>query len=306
MTAESPQTASEEPVVFTVRTSDERFAGLPDWPYEPRYVEVGGLRLARVDEGGGEPVVLVHGVPTWGYLWRHVLPPLLGAGLRVVVPDQVGCGRSDKPARRGWYSYDRLVESFTGHLAAVDASPVTLVVHGWGGPVGLRWAVEHPGRVARLVLLDTGLWAPGGRPSQAWLALRRMVEGAEQLPIGEMVDGACLSHLSAPVQAAYEAPFPGPEYQAAALALPLLAPRHDHDPGAAQMAAVRADLARWDRPTLILWGAHDPLVPLTIARRLARDIPSAGPMQTVRASHLVPEDAGSEIGARIAWFVATS
>ncbi|HEX2027521.1 MAG TPA: alpha/beta fold hydrolase [Nitriliruptorales bacterium] len=293
-------------MVFTVRTPDERFDGLPDWPYVPRYEEVGGLRLARVDEGGGEPVVLVHGVPTWGYLWRHVLPPLLDAGLRVVVPDQVGFGRSDKPARRGWYNFDRLVDSFAGHLAAVAPPPVTLVVHDWGGPVGLRWAVEHPGQVARLVLLDTAVWAPGGRHSPAWRALRRLIAGAEQLPIGQMVDGACLTDVPAPVQAAYEAPFPGPEYQAGPLALPLLVPRDDHDPEAAQMAAVRAALARWDRPTLILWGAHDPFLPLSVARRFARDIPSAGQVQSVRASHLVQEDAGPEVGARIARFVATS
>jgi haloalkane dehalogenase len=296
-------------VVFTVRTPDERFADLPEWPYQRRHVQVDQLRLARVDQvppAGPDrphPVVLVHGEPTWGYLWRKVLPPLLDAGLRTVVPDQVGFGRSDKPARRDWYSYDRLVDSFAAHLDALDLEPVTLVVHDWGGIVGLRWAVEHPERVARLVLLNTALWTPGGRHSEAWLRFRRFVERAEELPIGRLIDGAALTDLPDRVLAAYEAPFHEPAAQAGALALPLLVPLSDQDPGARQMHQTGLQLLTWDKPALVLWGADDPILPPVIGERFARDLPGAGELETVRGAHFLQEDAGHEIGERIARFV---
>lgn len=293
-------------MVFTVRTPDERFEDLPDWPYQPRYVEVDGLRLARVEDGpdDGPPIVLLHGEPTWGFLWRHVLPPLVGAGLRTIVPDQVGFGRSDKPARRDWYTYDRLVDSFAGHMEAVDPDPVTLVVHDWGGLVGLRWAVENPERVARLVLLNTGMWTKGGRHSEAWLEFRRWVEGAEQLPIGDMIQGGAASELHPSVTAAYEAPFPGPEHQAGALALPLLVPVEDTDPGADAMTESRERLGSWEAPTYVLWGRDDPLLPMKVAERFVADIPGAGEVDTVAGMHFLQEDAGAEVGRRIAGFVS--
>ncbi|MGH3441902.1 MAG: haloalkane dehalogenase [Nitriliruptorales bacterium] len=292
-------------MVFTVRTDDERFADLPDFPYEPRYVEVEDLRLARVDEGEGHPVVLVHGEPTWSFLWRKVLPPLLDAGSRVVVPDQVGFGRSDKPARRDWYSYDRLVESFTAHLDAAGLDePVTLVVHDWGGPVGLRWAVENPDRVARLVILDTGLYSPGGRMSRAWQAFRDFVESTPDLPIGGLVQGGAATDLPDEVVAAYEAPFPDAASKAGASALPLLVPLSEQDPGAAEMSDVRASLHDWDRPTLVLWGADDPVLPPQVGEFFVRVIPGAIGVETVPGGHFLQEDAGEAIGERIARFVA--
>lgn len=295
-------------MVFTVRTPDERFADLPDWPYPPRYVEPDGLRLAHVDEGpaDGHPVVLVHGEPTWGFLWRHVLPPLLDAGLRTIVPDQVGFGRSDKPARRDWYTYDRLVDSFARHVEAIDLDPVTLVVHDWGGLVGLRWAVENPDRVARTVLLNTGMWTKGGRHSDAWLEFRRRVEGAEQLPIGDMVQGGAATDLPPAVIAAYEAPFPGPEHQAGAVALPLLVPVEDTDPGADEMTRTRERLGSWEKPTYVLWGRDDPILPTRVAERFVADIPAAHEVETVAGMHFLQEDAGAEVGQRIAGFVTGS
>ncbi len=293
-------------MVFTVRTPDDRFEGLPDWPYESRYTETGGLRLARVDEGPADahPVVLVHGEPTWGFLWRHVIPPLLDAGLRTIVPDQVGFGRSDKPARRDWYTYDRLVESFAAHIEALDPGPVTLVVHDWGGVVGLRWAVENPERVARLVLLNTGLWTKGGRHSEAWMAFRRWIEDVEELPIATMIQGATATDLPAAVTAAYEAPFPAPEHQAGALQLPVLVPVEDDDPGADEMTRARAKLQRWDAPAYVLWGRDDPLLPTKVGERFVRDIPTAEEVDTVAGMHFLQEDSGEEVGRRIAAFVA--
>ncbi len=294
-----------------LRTPDDRFADLPDFPWEPRYVEVGlpelgPARLARIDEGEGHPVVLVHGEPTWSFLYRHVIPPLLDAGLRVVAPDHPGLGRSDKPTERGWFTYDRLVDAFDAHLDAVGLrEPCTLVVHDWGGPIGLRWAVEHPDRVARLVILDTGLFAPGGTPSKAWLAFRDFVAGADTLPIGMLVQGGAATTLPDEVVAAYEAPFHVPEAQAGAIALPLLVPVDEDDPGAAAMWRTNQALAGWEQPTLVLWGAEDEILPASIGRRYADTIPGSVGMETFSpASHFLQEDAGAMIGQRIAAFVS--
>jgi haloalkane dehalogenase len=290
------------------RTPDDRFADLPGYPFPPSFTEVDGLRLARVDEGDGHPVVLVHGEPTWGYLWRRVIPGLLDAGLRVVVPDQVGFGRSDKPTDRGWYTYDRLVESFAGHLEALDlGEPVTLVVHDWGGPVGLRWAVEHPDLVARLVVLDTGLYTPGTRMSEAWQRFRDFVEQAESLPIGMLVQGATTTDLPAEVVAAYDAPFPSPASQAAALALPLLVPTDDEHPSAAAMASVASALRSWEHPTLVVWGEHDQILSPRVGERLADRIPGVvGDVRLVPGGHFLQEDAGPAIAEHIAGFVGAS
>lgn len=311
----SPHRTYRRRMVFTVRTPDERFADLPGWPYEPSYAEVGDLRLARVDEGDGHPVVLVHGEPTWGYLWRKVVPPLLDAGLRAVVPDQVGFGRSDKPARREWYTYDRLVESFAGHLDAIALDePVTLVVHDWGGPVGLRWAVEHADRVARLAILNTGLYrprssderhAPGGRMSEAWQRFHDFVEAATSLPIGQLVRGGTANGLDDEVVAAYEAPFHDEASQSGALALPLLVPTHDDHPSARAMGETLTALGDWEKPVLLLWGADDPIIPPEVGERLAAAIGSAVGVETVSpAAHFLQEDAGDEIGRRLVRFVS--
>ena len=151
-----------------VRAPEERFADLPDFPYEPRYREVDGLRLAHLDEGDGAPVLLVHGEPTWSYLWRHVIPPLLDAGFRCIAPDHAGFGRSDKPADLGWYSYDRHTALLADLVERLDLRGATVVVHDWGGPIGLRVAVEQPERIDRIVVMDTGLFTGHQRMSDAW------------------------------------------------------------------------------------------------------------------------------------------
>src|SRR5918997_3641741 len=144
--------------VDVFRTPDERFEGFPGYDFEPHYAEVDGLRLHYVDEGSGPPVVCFHGEPTWAYLYRKMLPPLVDGGHRVVCPDFAGFGRSDKPTDRGWYTYDRHVEQVSGVLSGLDLERATVVVQDWGGPIGLRWAVENPERVARLVIMNTGLY----------------------------------------------------------------------------------------------------------------------------------------------------
>ena len=172
--APSAQAGTTRRMTDAIRTPDPLLEGLPDYPYEPGYRTVDGLRLAHVDEGDGRPVVMFHGEPTWGYLWRHLLPPLRDAGHRVILPDLPGFGRSDKPMDRGWYSYDRHVAVAGTLLEDLDIRDATFVVHDWGGPIGLRLAVEHPDRVARLVIMDTGLFTGQQPMSDAWHALPRL------------------------------------------------------------------------------------------------------------------------------------
>lgn len=288
-----------------VRTPDERFAGLPGWPWDSRYDHWDGLRLARVDEGDGAAVVLLHGEPTWGYLYRKVLPPLLGAGHRVVVPDLPGFGRSDKPTERAWFTYDRLVASFDAHVAMAGLDePFTLVVHDWGGPIGLRWAVDHPDRVARLVILNTLLYAPGGRPSDAWLAFRDFVARSDELPVGMLVRRATATGLDDDVAAAYEAPFHARSAQAGALSLPLLVPTDDAHPAAAEMWRVNQALGDWHTPTLMIWGEDDPILPLRAGERWAERIPGVTRLVPLSpAAHFLQEDQGERIGELVAGFV---
>ncbi len=192
------------------RTPEDRFADLPDFEHEPRYREVDGLRLAHLDAGDGEPVVFVHGEPTWSFLWRKVIGPVRDAGYRCIVPDHAGFGRSDKPTDVGWYSYDRHSELFVALLDELDLEDATVVVHDWGGPIGLRAAVERPERIARMVIMDTGLFTGEQPMSEAWKAFRDFVERTEDLPIGFLVKGAVARGMDDDVFAAYEAPFPTP------------------------------------------------------------------------------------------------
>ena len=196
------------------RTPDERFEGLPGYDCAPHYVDVDGLRLHRVDEGeqDASPIVCFHGEPTWAFLYRKMLRPLVAAGHRVICPDYAGFGRSDKPTHRGWYTYERHVELMSSLLALLDLHDATVVVQDWGGPIGLRWTVENADRVARLVILNTGLFT--GRVSKGFLAWRAFAEKNPDLPIGFIIQGATKTDLPDAVIAGYEAPFPTAESKA--------------------------------------------------------------------------------------------
>jgi haloalkane dehalogenase len=287
-------------VTAAVRTPDELLTGLPGFPWAPVHRQVGDLRLAHVDEGAGAPVVMWHGEPTWGYLWRTVAPPVLEAGHRVVLPDLAGFGRSDKPIDPAWYSYDRHVETAATLLEDLDLRDATFVVHDWGGPIGLRLAVEHPDRVARLVILDTGLFTGEQRMSAAWEQFRAFVERTEDLPVGMLVRGGCHSDPGDAVIAAYDAPFPSVAAKAGARAFPLLIPRAPDAPGARAGRRVLDALARDRRPTLMLWGAEDPVLPLATGERFASAIGREPPRPVAGAGHFLQEDQGPLIGAAIA------
>jgi haloalkane dehalogenase len=282
------------------RTPDERFEGLPEFPFSPHYRELDGLRLAHIDEGEGEPVVFVHGEPTWSYLWRKLIPPVIDAGYRCVAPDHAGFGRSDKPTDLGWYCYDRHCELFAELLEHLDLRAATVVVHDWGGPIGLRAAVEQPDRVARMVIMDTGLFTGEQPMSDAWKAFRDFVERTEDLPVGFLVKGATARGMSDEVQAAYEAPFPTPESKAGARSFPLMLPTTPEMPGAAAGQRVLEALRTDTRPKLCLWADSDPIIPFKVGERFAAAVNAEPPEKVENASHFLQEDAGEQIGKRIA------
>jgi haloalkane dehalogenase len=288
------------------RTPDERFAALPGYEYEPRYVEVDGLRLHHLDEGSGETVLCFHGEPSWSYLYRHMLDELVADGHRVVCPDLVGFGRSDKPTDPGWYEFDRHYETVSAHLAQLDLDGVTVVVQDWGGPIGLRWAVANAASVAGLVILNTGLFT--GRVSQGFLAWRAFVEKTPDLPIGRIIQGGTATELSDDVVAAYEAPFPTLESKAGAHRFPLLVPMSADDPGAAEMAATREALGEWEKPALVAFSDSDPVFPFPQAGEQFTDlIPGAGEQVRIAgAAHFLQEDRGREIATAMRAAFATA
>ena len=285
------------------RTPDERFGGLPGYSFEPRYLEQDGLRMHYVDESAGDPVLLLHGEPTWAYLYRKMIPTLAGVG-RVVAPDYFGFGRSDKPTQPEVYSYDFHYESIRQLADELDLRETTVVVQDWGGPIGLRLAVEQPERVARLVILNTGIGA-GRAPSPEWLRFREFIRrvGTELVP-GQLIQITCASELDDAVVDAYNAPFPTPESKAAVLAFPELVPTELDHPSAAKMLEVRAGLERWDKPALVLFSDSDPIFTPEAAERLAARIPGAGPAEIVSgAGHFLQEEKGEEIAERIVRFL---
>ena len=288
------------------RTPDERFAGLPDYAFEPRYLEQDGLRMHYVDEGSGSPILLLHGEPTWAFLYRKTIPALSAVG-RTIVPDYFGFGRSDKPTRIEDYSYDFHYASIERFAEDLDLRDATVLVHDWGGPIGLRLAVEHPDRVARLVILNTGIGA-GRAPSEEWLRFRAFVRrvGTDLVP-GQLIRISAVAELADEVVEAYNAPFPTPESKAGVLAFPEQVPTEMDHPNAVTMLDVRAALERWEKPALVLFSDSDPIFSTVAAEHMASRIPGAGPAEFIAgAGHFLQEEKGEEIAARIVRFLAES
>ena len=287
------------------RTPGERFEGLPGFPFEPRYREVDGLRLAHIDEGDGPTVMFFHGEPTWSYLWRKVIPPVRDAGYRCIAPDYAGFGRSDKPIDLDWYTYDRHTELMAALLEDLDLRDVTAVVHDWGGPIGLRLAAENPDRIARMVVMDTGLFTGEQPMADAWWAFHDFVERTEDLPISMLVRNACARGMADGVVAAYDAPFPAPESKAGARAFPLILPTAPEMPGGAEGKRAQEALQADERPMLVLWADSDPVLPFKVGEAFASLMGAGAPVKIENASHFLQEDAGEEIGRRIAdWLQA--
>jgi len=289
--------------VEVLRTPEERFDGLPGLRYESRFRRWGELRLAHLDEGNGPPVVMLHGQPTWSYLFRRVMEPLLDAGYRCIAPDLPGFGRSDKPLDIGWYSYDRHVTAVAALLEDLDLRDVTLLVHDWGGPIGLRVATApRSDRVTRLVAMDTLVLTGEQELGDSWRWFRDLVASRDDLPVGRIVRMGCRRRPSPEVAAAYDAPFPNSASKAGVRAFPRLVPLSPEDPAAVAGREIVDALRDDDRPALLLWAESDPIFPREdFAGGLRALIPRAGEVITVEAAgHFLPEDRGEHIGATVA------
>jgi haloalkane dehalogenase len=282
-----------------VRTPDERFANLPGWPYAPRWVEVDEMRMHHVDEGPPDapPVLLLHGEPTWGYLYRTMIPILTGAGHRVLVPDLPGFGRSDKPVLPETYSYVRIVSWMASWLAQVDLRDITLVCQDWGSLVGLRLVAEHPDRFARVVVANGGL-PTGDRPApRAFRAWQAFARHSPVLPAGWIVRAGTRRHVPRAVAAAYDAPFPSEAFRVGARMLPSLVPTRPDDPASADNRRAWEVLATWTKPFLTAFSDGDPIT-RGLDRAFRERIPGAAgePHATLRgAGHFLQEDRGEEL-----------
>jgi haloalkane dehalogenase len=289
----------------TYRTPDERFAGLPGYDFEPHYIEQDGLRMHRVDEGSGSPILLLHGEPTWSFLYRKMIPPLVAAGHRVVAPDYFGFGRSDKPQDVRWYTYDRHVESI-GHLVEdLDLRNIIVVVQDWGGPIGLRLATEMDDRFSRLVILNTGIMSGHGKMSDAWWAFHDFVERVKpDVPVGLLVARSCAVEPSPDVVAAYEAPFPEPDSKWGVVAFPLLVPTSPESPGAEKQMEVGEKLRQWLKPALVAFSDSDFVFRPKVGERFVERIPGARPFVLIEgAGHFLHEDKGEVVADHVIEFL---
>jgi haloalkane dehalogenase len=295
--------------MHVLRTPDEAFSTITDFDYPPAYAEVAdGLRMAYVQAGpaGGEPVVLLHGEPTWSYLWRSVIPVLATAGLRVIAPDLVGFGRSDKPAQLLDHTYARQVEWMRALLFDhLNLPAVTMVMHDWGGLIGLRVATENADRVARLVVTNTGLPTGDQKMPEVWIRFRDAVVGAEVLDVGRFVKSGVAGGLSEQAQAAYDAPFPDESFKAGPRVLPTLIPIQPDDPASPANRVAWQRLSTWDKPALVAYSDRDPITG-GMAPIMARTIPGAHTTTIAGAAHFLQEDAGPALAEEIVRFIAAT
>ncbi len=281
------------------RTPDERFEGLPGYTFEPHYVEQDGLRLHYVDEGEGAPILLLHGEPTWAFLYRKLIPKLSN-GARCIAPDYFGFGRSDKPTDRGWYSYDGHYASIERFVNELDLRELTVVVQDWGGPIGFRLCVSLPARIARVVVLNTGIGARA--PNEEWLRFQAFMRRVgTEIVAGQLVRLSLVQPVTDEVIAGYDAPFPVPESRVGIAMFPELVATGSNHPSAAAMLDVRERLRAFDRPALVLFSDSDPIFGRAAAEAMASLLPNAEldpPLPG--AGHFLQEDRGEAIAERIA------
>ena len=297
----------------TLRTPDDRFDDLPDFDYAPNYSEItdgegGTLRVAWIEDGPqqADPVLMLHGEPSWSYLYRKMIPIIAEAGHRVICPDLVGFGRSDKPTRIEDHTYARHVEWMRALVFDVlDLRNVTLVGQDWGGLIGLRLAAEHPDRFSRLVVANTGL--PNGEQPMAevWWRFREAITTAPEINVGWFVQGGCRQQMSDDVRAGYDAPFPSNEYCAGPRAMPGLVPTSPDDPAAAANTAAWAKLSVSPTPMLVAFSDSDPITgPMgAVFQREMRGAQGIDHPLIRGAGHFLQEDAGEELAGHIVEFL---
>ncbi|WP_300007077.1 haloalkane dehalogenase [Pseudonocardia sp.] len=291
-----------------LRTPDERFAELPDYPFVPHYVGIGAgdaLRMHYVDEGprSGPVVLLLHGEPTWSYLYRHTVPELVAAGLRAVVPDLVGFGRSDKPGGTADYTYQSHVDWLAEFVARVGIAGATVVGQDWGGLLGLRLVAQSPGFASSYVACNHGFPTGDMEPNDAFRSWLEYSQSVPELPVGEIVLNGCATDPGDRVRATYDAPYPDESHKAGARVFPVLVPIRPDDPASDAVRAARGVLSGWERPFLTVWGEQD-AVTRGADEMFHALVPGAKGQQHVRldAGHNLPEDAGAELGRIVADF----
>jgi haloalkane dehalogenase len=296
-----------------LRTPDARFDGLADWPFAPRYLEVRDadgtpLRIHYVDEGprDGAPVLLMHGEPSWAYLYRHIIAGLVAKGRRVIAPDLIGFGRSDKPAKRADYTYERHVAWMSQWLTGLDLRDLTLFCQDWGGLIGLRLVAAHPERFAGLVIANTGLPVGGGMTEgfKAWLEFSQNIP---VMPVGVLLNGGSQRNLSDAEVGAYDAPFPDESYKEGARQFPVLVPITPEHASVAENLAAWKVLERFDKPVVTAFSDGDAVTRGGDVPIQAR-IPGAKgqPHVTLSGGHFLQEDSPDEIVAVIAGLIERS
>ncbi|WP_102417174.1 haloalkane dehalogenase [Mycobacterium sp. 4858] len=293
--------------MHVLRTPDSRFENLEGYPFVANYLDVAAsdtqpLRMHFLDEGpaDGPPIVLLHGEPTWSYLYRTMIQPLADAGNRVLAPDLIGFGRSDKPGRIGDYTYQRHVEWVTSWFERLNLKDATLFVQDWGSLIGLRIAAEQGDRIARLVVAN-GFLPTAQRPTPpAFYAWRAFARYSPVLPAGRIVSVGTVRRVPARVRAGDDAPFPDKSYQAGARAFPQLVPTSPDDPAIPANRAAWKVLGQWEKPCLAIFGARDPILGRA-DRPLIQHIPGAAgqPHARINAGHFIQEDSGPELAERI-------
>ncbi len=296
--------APKWPAGSVLRTPDERFRNLPDFPYQPRYLEIEGLRMAYVESGAGDPILMLHGEPTWSFLYRRMIPPLAAAG-RVIAPDLIGFGRSDKPVAPNAYSYRSHVRWMRRFIEALDLERITLVCQDWGGLIGLRVLAQMPERFARVVAMNTAI-PDGGDLGAGFMQWKRVSQRMRPMNPGAMLPTALSRRkLTEAESGAYAAPFPAPEYLTAAVVFPRLVPIRPDYPGAYDNRVAIERLRTLDIPALLIWGAGDPVLGHLEPRLRAIFRNVAPPITIADAGHFIQEDAGEEVAAHIVKWMRT-
>jgi haloalkane dehalogenase len=292
----------------TIRTPDERFTNLPGYSFSPHYVEVAGLRMHYLDEGppNAKPVLMLHGEPSWCYLYRKMIPAVAGVGYRVIAPDLIGFGRSDKLVNRADYSYQFHVDTIAAFLAALDLRNITLYGQDWGGLIGLRVAAENADRFAGIIAANTGLPTGDTPMTEAFLRWRTYSQTVPEFHCGGIIKGACQTELDAEVVAAYDAPFPDDRYKAGARAFPLLVPAQPDDPAAPANRKAWEVLRGWKKPFLTAFSDGDPVTRggERVFQKLVPGAQGQPHVTIVGAGHFLQEDKGEECGRVVTDFLA--
>lgn len=290
-----------------LRTPEERFANIPDFPYTPHYLELDGLRVAYIDEGPRDaaPVLLMHGEPTWSYLYRKMIPGLVAAGHRVIAPDLIGFGRSDKPSRKSDYSYANHVAWMAAWMERMDLQNATLFCQDWGSLIGLRLVTHSPERFARVVLANGGLPTGVGAVPRAFKLWRAFARFSPWFPIGRIVNSGCANKLSTAEIAAYDAPFPSGRFEMAARLFPTFVPASPNDPERAANEQAWEVLKQWHKPFLTLFSSRDPITRGgdKIFLKLVPGTANQPHALTRGAGHFLQEDKGPELAQKISEFI---